>query len=740
MGLPAVDYNFDGRTDNVGASPAAGWRPADWRAVEELLLLLARAVQQIHTYPPTSPLCISAIESCQRALAALENRDGLAFRVAPGEVIVDEVPTGRGTQVEQEVARRLHRASVAAVTIDRAVSMRELFRFVADLVRCGDRRAGDTTLQELLTEHGIDRITLRMAYRPEVLEVGAPREPVLEVVRRERARREELLTKGVVNYLYPPDKGWVRVDPSSTLTAVSLVDLAILTENPAVLAAMLLRLTDDASEAETPEAALEQKFSDVAMLFATLEPRLARQMFSRLARAVLVLDSERRQALLRRTVLPGLLDGRVDGTILRDFPDVELADSLCLLLDLETAAPELLTTALARLDLPTERQAAVVPLLEERLRERDALSAPDAGRRTTLAKHVRELVRVEHGPGKSFAEFAAFDLSLDTKATATLAQICEAVTTTDVLAEQLACVWHLSRLEPNPEIVQRFVDRAFDLLSGLERGPRHAELALWLARYRELADGVRETRPDVADVIAGKLAGFCTPHRAAWIAEQYGRGTGGREFAAAVTEALGPAIVPPLVALLARKDARDPRHATHAAGRAAIQLLTDHAVRLGPALVPFLDHQDPLVRRALVRVLGQAGPGYEQPIASQIRDGDEQTGREAMRSLARIGTAEAGALVAAEVERQRGWVGLAAEEALWHLPKAEAERQVRDLLGRREFVLRCPQAAARLLDRAAQLGATGLAPLLVWIVPRRFWFWSPAVARVARKAHVLLNP
>ena len=118
MGVPAVDYTFDGRTDNVGASPAAGWRPADWRAVEELLLLLARAVQQIHTYPPTSPLCISAIESCQRALAALENRDGLAFRVAPGEVIVDEVPTGRGTQVEQEVARRLHRASVAAVTID----------------------------------------------------------------------------------------------------------------------------------------------------------------------------------------------------------------------------------------------------------------------------------------------------------------------------------------------------------------------------------------------------------------------------------------------------------------------------------------------------------------------------------------------------------------------------------------------------------------------------------------------
>ena len=44
--------------------------------------------------------------------------------------------------------------------------------------------------------------------------------------------------------------------------------------------------------------------------------------------------------------------------MLRDFPDMDLAESICLLLDLETAAPELLTTALARLDLPAERHEA----------------------------------------------------------------------------------------------------------------------------------------------------------------------------------------------------------------------------------------------------------------------------------------------------------------------------------------------------------------------------------------------
>src|SRR5690349_18018672 len=109
-------------------------RPTDWRAVEELLGLFARAIQQLHTYPSSSPLCVSAIETCHRALAALGTREGLTFRVTPSELIVDDIATGRGTQVGNEIARRLHRASVAAVTIERGASPRELARFCEDLV------------------------------------------------------------------------------------------------------------------------------------------------------------------------------------------------------------------------------------------------------------------------------------------------------------------------------------------------------------------------------------------------------------------------------------------------------------------------------------------------------------------------------------------------------------------------------------------------------------------------------
>ncbi len=133
------------------------------------------------------------------------------------------------------------------------------------------------------------------------------------------------------------------------------------------------------------------------------------------------------------------------------------------------------------------------------------------------------------------------------------------------------------------------------------------------------------------------------------------------------------------------------------------------------------------------------GHGYEVPLGKLLDSRDEQTVREALRSLARIGTPRAAALVGAQVLDNRDWVGKAAEETLWHFPKTESDRQIRDLLGRREFVVRQPQAAGRLLERAAQSGAANLAPILQTLVPLRYRFWSPALVRVARQARTMLN-
>lgn len=736
MAMPAraADYNSAVRpTDSggVAAAPSAGairTTPREAGPVPEFLHLLARAVQQFHTYPETSPMCQAAVEACQRAVVSLDQGDRVTFRVTPRELVVNETAVGRGTLIESELARRLHLASIAQVTIERAASVRELSRFCKALVRYEARQQSEGLI-ELLAEHGVDRISFRRAYRPEVLQVGVTPPPVAALVQRQRARAAEVPhDKTVVNHLYPPDRGWVRVDPSSELTDVSLIDLAVLADNPEALATMLMRLTDDKASAAGGDALLE-KYSEVTAIFEALEPRVARVMFSKLARAVLDLDSERRQALLRRTILPGLLDGRVDGAILRDFPDVDLAESLCLLLDLETAAPEVAITALSRLDLSAERQAAVTPLLEERLSSR--LSGP---RESSIDAHARKLVTIDHGQARSFAEFAAFDLALDARAVETLAEIRTAVSTSDPIVDQIHCLWNLSRLEPNPDVVQRFVARATPLLEDLEHGHRWRELADWLSQYRELADALRELRPDVAAVIVSMLAGLCTPRRARAIVE-LAAGADGREPAGRLLAALGSDVVPAVLGIMQSRsgEARDQ------IWRAGVQLLCDHAKQVAPALVAALENAQPAMACAIARVLGLAGRGYEAALARQLHSTDEQTVREAFRSLAHIGTPQAAAAVCTAIDKRQGWISDAAEEALWRFPRAEAERQARALLARREFVLRRPRVAARLLDRTAQPGAAGMAAILSTLAPLRYRIWSPAVARLGRQARELAS-
>ena len=89
----------------------------------------------------------------------------------------------------------------------------------------------------------------------------------------EQQRRKAAPAGGApVDYLYPPEKGWVRLDPAAHFDTVSLVDLAVLVNDPADMATMLLRLTDDDPVGrDTGGEALEQKFSDVAMLFSALD-------------------------------------------------------------------------------------------------------------------------------------------------------------------------------------------------------------------------------------------------------------------------------------------------------------------------------------------------------------------------------------------------------------------------------------------------------------------------------------
>src|SRR5207248_2922810 len=222
----------------------------------------------------------------------------------------------------------------------------------------------------------------------------------------ERARQSAAAPAGPVQHLYPPDKGWVRIDPASADASISLTDLTVLVDEPADLAAMLSRLIDDQAGDRAEGAALQQRYDDVVMLIGAVDPRLARVLFSKLAHAVLRLDADSRRTLLRGAILPSLLDGRLAGeAVLGEFPDVDLADALCLLLDLEAAAPQLLAVALDRLKLAPERRTSLTPLIEAKL---DARAPRDDGAErsaTGFDDLARALTRLDPGAVTNVAEF-----------------------------------------------------------------------------------------------------------------------------------------------------------------------------------------------------------------------------------------------------------------------------------------------------------------------------------------------
>lgn len=716
----------------TGHKTASGENPGGDSTAVNFLKLLSRAARQARTYPATSPLCVDAIAECHRAFSAIDGKP-LAFRVSSRDLIVDDVRIGRDSIIEHELARPLHRARVVSVEIDHTVSARDWSRFCAVLIACHRPTNVKTTVAELLLESGVGAIVARTAPRPEMVDLGAPAPAVRHLVERERAHQAPR-TGGPVQYFYPPDKGWVRFDPSVQYDSISLLDLAVLVNDPTELAGILMRMTDDDGEdGVKPEVALEQKYGDVVTLISALDPRLAQLLFSKLARAVLDLDSDRRQTLLRRSILPGLLDGRVNSeAVLTEFPDVDLAEALCLLLDLETAAPGLLPAAVDRLHLSSERRATVIPFVKARLKAGPSASGTDRRIDTDLGRYAEALIRVDSSSKRNFADLAAFDLSMTAETASTLAGIRAAIETTDSADARLTCLSSLTRLEPNPVVVDAFLDRSLEALREVVLAAQWSRLLFWLTRFLEIASALQESRPELADAVRQLSNRLCDQSLVLRLGDLCGGGEQEKAHVDAIVAAVGRSMVPAWFEALESA-------ASRTRVTPLLPVLSAHARSMAPAVARSLSSCGTEALRVAIALLGSAGAGYEGAIAEQLQRCDARGGREALGVLARIGTNKAAAVVVDQIENGSAWAPAAAEEALWRLPSALALAKARELLERRKFVVRHPELAARLLVRVAHGKREGLAPVLERLVSLRHHFWSPAVMRVGVKARELLQ-
>ena len=311
------------------------------------------------------------------------------------------------------------------------------------------------------------------------------------------------------------------------------------------------------------------------------------------------------------------------------------------------------------------------------------------------------------------------------------------IATTDVSSDQLACLWNLVRLEANPEVVQRFMPRVVPAIGRLDAEGRWPYFGVsgFLASVSSRRHCAKPA-PDVSNVITTSLADVSTVDRARRIVDLRRPGPKAaprrtRIILCARFRRSGRALA---AAASARgKDARRRQ-------RVAQQLLCDHAALVAPSVVTALTTADATAARALVRVLGIAGAGYEAPIASQLQSSDEQTVREALREPG-AGSARRGRRSAcgSAVNQPTQWLSGAAAETLWHFPAAEARRQVLELLSQRDFVQRSPEVAGRLSIASLQGGAHGLRRFSRRSCRSGHRVRSPALARVGRRAHVLLQ-
>jgi hypothetical protein len=685
---------------NAPAKPgASGAGP-----IVQTLSLISRAVQRVRAYPDGNPLVAEAIQAAHRALTALD-RESLAVRVTPRTLLVDDAPVA-GLPAITELAGHLHQASIGTGTFAREGSARDIAVFCRELATYSLRSADTFGLPDMLQDRGVERVTVTLFERPAILQVSSPIPPA-------PARRPQPTSTTTGGHLYPPGKGWVRLDPvNRDLTGITLNDLAHLVADPFALAEMLVALSGEPPPA-TPEEALSSKFEDIATLFRAADPATAEGLLGGLARAVLALDAERRHDLLRSTILPGLLEGRIDATLFRHLPDIDLAESLALLLDLQVAAPGMLGNALDRLELSEERRARVEPLLEQHIASRHAERSMRPG---AIDGYDDGRIVVDLSKQKEFKDFSAYDLAIDAATESAIAATRDAIESTAAAEERLQCLVNLVRLQANPETAAALLASMQTSLRERRQASEWRLLAGWIHRLGDLHAELAPTRPEIAEIVSGAVLQLLDETLVAEVMRLAER-DGDSHTAARVFGAAGAAIVPALVRVL--------ESTTRPPTPLIVQVVGPHAAPMAEALGEHLRHASPIVVRDVVAILAAAGPGVEHLLGSVLGHAEERIVREACRGLVQIGTAPAMRAIAAHLSDRARQGGLLVD-AFWRFPAAVASSEARRLLGDLGFVSAQPRTARLLIRTVPPQLAAMLKPALDQLSAWRLHVWRPS--------------
>lgn len=684
---------------------------------------LARAVHAFHTYPPGSPARADVIEVAREALHPCfpDGEEAVWIDVSNEGLSVggELIYTDRGP--ERALAIALRRAYVSTLEVRAGTSTRD-FRQFAALLAFPDQILGRIEeLPEILTQRGVTHIIAHVISTHQTIEAGTIPPALVDVVQRRRESREQPIEAA--------EGGWIRLDPAVPLDRVTLEDLPLLLRDAPALGVALDRMSR-AHGSVSPTQALVLHFQEITELYDACDATVSEPLFHRLAEVVNSLPEESKLTLMKDEVLPGLVDGRRSGQILRHLSEEEVADALCLLLDLGVGGVEMLTAGLANLDLPEERLEGVVGRVSRRLEGDDAAAAElsDWVGENAPRPHDSSLddrLTVEDGHEADFLALRSFDLSVDETAAGELKDVVRGVKETDPVGATLLCCADILSLSADPAVIAATMRRSRGLFFSLETRGDVASLAEWLALYARVARRRDDHDGEVAEVIRGALDQYVTAefiHRVSALPPQADRES---PLVTIICE-LGRTGVGALIDSLAVES-------DLAARNRLLTALQPRAPALAEHLVDYLSHPKWFVVRNLLRLLGHAGPGWEQPVAELIDHDHPRVIREAFIALARIGTPEAADRTVQALRHESAEVRHHAAEAIWRFAPALSHPRLLAAVDDRELATEHPELVLVLVHAAGRRRLEGLEPVLrrlrwhglaVWNAERRTLGWQ----------------
>jgi hypothetical protein len=682
--------------------------------------LLGRAVQQHRIYPAASPLCLESINNCLSALEQLSG-EALELRVAPRQIFhgADPLP---GTAALSELADRLFRADVEELRVNRETPAKELGRFCRQLATWDRRNERDGSFAEILGERGVNSITARAADKLEILEVDVISNERLAQLSEERRARapEDQPREGDGSH-----QAWIQVDTDCDVESIDLVDLAFLVENQADLAQVLYDIAEGGAQRASGAEALRENIAELIELYSSLSPRVAENRFDDLARTLMTLDPETREALTQDVLMPDLLETGKAARLLQLLPDEEMVDAIRTLGELEVGAPGLVKLAFDRLALPDERRVALARTVDESLHP-----GPEEGESDST--HVR--LSADGSESQDLQEYTAHELSVDEETAAELDRIktaVEAVQPAEGGSEWLRGCANLVRHVRNPDHVEEMLELAAEALVSLIRSDA-GKAAGAVDDLCSAADAVRDHRPEVAEAVDGLMLSICSPSflRAQaqdWLGQEDPDSAG-----RALLLALGTASIEAFVRFLDEEPSRAVR-------RRVMDFMCENGRALAAVSIPYLSDERWTVVRNMVRIIGFAGPGHEAQLAPLVGHPEDRVAREALLALARIGSPEAAKLVVGRLEEENPSRRAMAEESIRTFPVEEGRRQARRLLADQRLLRRSPELARSLVERFVATDRTGWEDVLSPILSLRFRFWNRRQMALGRAAAAALK-